>query len=391
MNRKQLLSIQTCTNLIATLVLCFHFINGVFGIAGISIVNIAFILLLELIVLKNRKFQLNIHIAFVCAFIILEFLISALRLVDISNTFSYLQYFLVFSVAAMIAGDMEIDIESVLKSILYVGLFGILILLMRGFSGMDSGTAMGISYSILPVFFSSVIIFLNSKKLRIYAIVSMILDLFVFVRIAPRGIWLNCIVFLFFIILLKIKNSKSAKNQRVIQICALAVALAVVWIVSNNLYEIVIWLDSFMYDKFKISVGALKKMIFYFNKGDLANGRNDLWSNAKAYISQAPFLGNGIGYFESHNYGAHPHNIILQALCEKGVIIGSILIIVVYGKAITLLFRIQDIDEDTSSYFSVIVITCGLVLLLYSSSYWLWVPFWYCLGFLISKRNKHSY
>lgn len=195
MNRKPLLSIQTCTNLIATLVLCFYFINGVFGIAGISIVNIAFILLLELIVLKNRKFQLNILIAFVCAFIILEFLISALRLADISNTFSYLQYFLVFSVAAMIAGDMEIDIESVLKSILYVGLFGILVLLMRGFSGMDSSTTMGISYSILPVFFSSVIIFLNNKKLRIYAIVSMILDLFVFVKIAPRGIWLTCIVF----------------------------------------------------------------------------------------------------------------------------------------------------------------------------------------------------
>ena len=195
MNRKPLLSIQTCTNLIATLVLCFYFINGVFGIAGISIVNIAFILLLELIVLKNRKFQLNILIAFVCAFIILEFLISALRLADISNTFSYLQYFLVFSVATMIAGDMEIDIESVLKCILYVGLFGILVLLMRGFSGMDSSTTMGISYSILPVFFSSVIIFLNNKKLRIYEIVSMILDLFVFVKIASRGIWLTCIVF----------------------------------------------------------------------------------------------------------------------------------------------------------------------------------------------------
>ena len=170
------------------------------------------------------------------------------------------------------------------------------------------------------------------------------------------------------------------KNGIIIAVVVLA------WLIIHNLYDVVVWADSFLNSTFNVSIGALRKIIYYYKKGDLLNGRNDLWDTARGYISESPFLGNGIGYFEYKNEGAYPHSILFQAMCEIGILFGGIVLLLLIIKSIKILFATDKSVLYDRYCYSVLVISTGVLILFYSSSYWLWVPFWYYVGYLLQLQ-----
>lgn len=378
-----------CSNWMAAQILCFHFINGAVGISGISVVNIAFIAVLLFVSLPAKYFLEKKHIYILVVCVILMFVISFCRVPNLMYTISYMGYFLAFGVISLLVGAMKVDVECVVKNILYIGIVGFCFYLIRGFEGMDSSTTMGITYSMCPILFSAIISLINYKNKKLVAGLCVILSLYIFIHHAPRGVWLITAVFVFFSCFYKAVQSKSNCVANTKKFAIIIALLILLYLLINNLIELVTWADSFTNNTFNVSISALKKILFYSKKGDLLNGRNSLWSTAFTYISESPFFGKGIGYFECENAGAYPHNLILQAMCENGALFGGIAFLLLMIKSLTILFTTNKSVSFDRYCYSVMIITVGIVMLFYSSSYWLWVPFWYNVGYLMSDNVNH--
>ena len=378
--------IDNCSNWIAALILCFHFVNGAVGISGISVVNIAFISVLLFFSLSEKNFLINKHIFFLIIGVIFIFLLSICRIQNATYTISYMGYFLAFGVVSLLAGALKVDVKIVVENILYVGIVGLCFYLFRGFDGLASSTTMGMTYSMCPILFSAIIALINYKKKRLIAGACTILSLYIFVQHAPRGLWLTIVFFAFFCCFYKVVQSRSAFKTKIKKIGVIITVLVLVCVLINNLIEIVMWVDSFLNNTFNISIGALKKIMYYHKQEDLLNGRNALWNTTRTYISESPFFGKGIGYFEYKNEGAYPHNILFQAMCEIGVLFGGIALLMLIIKSLKILFTTNKSVLYDRYCYSTMVITVGVVMLFFSSSYWIWIPFWYCMGNLISNN-----
>lgn len=377
-------------NLIAALILCFHFVNGAIGIQGISAINIAFILGLEVIYIFRKGLKINKYAVLLILSILIVFLFSFLRLSDTHNTLSYFAYFIAFGIVSLLSGTETVNPEKVVKTVLYIGFIGICVYLFRGFESYNSSDTMGISYAMLPVFFSSIIAIAYYKHIRFLALVCAILSLYIYFLYSPRGVWVTILFFGFFFVLFKIVHYKNNYTQSRIKIIFLILIIIGSWVFIANLYEIINWLDQFVENVFHVSISALNKILFYYKKGDLLNGRIEIWGLAWSYIEQSPFFGNGIGYFENMYRDAHPHNILLQAMCEQGIIVGGAAVAWLLVNSLRSLLRTSSSITCENYCYSLMVITLGLVPLFYSSSYWLWVPFWYFVGYLISNYMKGS-
>lgn len=391
MNYQNKLKIIDYPSIIASMVLCFHFINGVIGVGGVSVLNILIIIILTILALKEKRFSFNKYILFSIIMIIFDFIISFIRVSDITYTVRYLSYFITFSIVAMLSGSEKINIPKVIKNNIYIGIVGLLVYFIRGFGEYNSSITMGISYSLLPIFFSAIISIINYRQERLVSIICTFLIFYFYILVAPRGVWLVLGFYLFFLIMFRICQTKKYITRMIIKISILSISTFLIFLISENLYEIIYWLNSMLISKFDLSINALNKILFYLYKGDLVNGRFELWDLAKLYILESPILGHGIGYFEVVNLGAHPHNIILQLMCEKGIFFGGIIALVIYGKAICILLTTDKIIQNDQYDYIAMVILCGFVMLFYSSSYWLWVPFWYGLSYIFIGHNCYIY
>lgn len=376
------------SNWIAALILCFHFVNGAVGISGISVVNIAFIAVLLLVSLEKKHFFVNKYIFYLIICVVFIFVWSAFRIPDMTYTISYMGYFLAFGVVSLLAGSMRVDTENVIENVLHIGIVGFCFYLLRGFGGLDSSTTMGMTYSMCPILFSAIIALINYKNKRLIASVCTIISLYIFVQHAPRGLWLTIAFFALFCCFYKVVQSQNNMKAKIKKVGVIITVGAVVYWIINNLIEIVIWVDSFFNNTFNISISALKKILYYYRQEDLLNGRNSLWNTASMYISESPLFGKGIGYFEYKNEGTYPHNIIFQALCEFGVLFGGIVLLVLIVKSLKILFATNKGVLYDRYCYSVMVITVGIVMLFFSSSYWIWVPFWYFVGRLVANDIK---
>lgn len=375
-------------DLAAALTLCFHFINGAIGIDGISAVNIAVIWgLLILIFCKKKEVNCQLGLFLTVAYFLLGFAISFIRLENISNTLRYLAYFFAFDLVAFYIGGQKVSIERVQKYMVAIGVVGLAVYLLRGFDGVDSGITMGISYAILPVFLSSVVVLFCYKDFRIWSLTCTVLSLYIYIRVSPRGVWLSILFFAFFLFMYLLTRNKPKQKQLLIRALLMVLVLCVVILFVNNLYEVVVWLNNFLKNTLHISISALNKIIFYYKKNDLINGRGELWETGIAYIQASPIIGSGIGYFENFHDGAHPHNILIQAMCERGIIYTGFLLLVALKAVKTLLMPNTSITLERYGYLAVIT-TAGVFMLFYSSSVWLWVPFWYFLGYVLFQIKE---
>ena len=160
-----------------------------------------------------------------------------------------------------------------------------------------------------------------------------------------------------------------------------------------RLSAILRWINDILVEKFDIHIYALWKYLYYVDKGNLSNGRNELYEAAVDAISRGGVLGNGIGYFESLSIegipeGTYVHNCVLQALSEGGLIFTIPLIVLVLFSTYILIAKTNCMNNKEYLYFAM-VFSYGTIMLFYSSVYWIWVPFWYFVGFLMYQGKKY--
>jgi len=81
----------------------------------------------------------------------------------------------------------------------------------------------------------------------------------------------------------------------------------------------VIYLASFWFEPI---LSILNRFTQQIQKGDIASGRFEIWSEALTAFWESPVFGKGWGWFRYNNsFGAafHAHNCYLQWLCELGI------------------------------------------------------------------------
>lgn len=374
-------------NWIATLVLLFPFINGAIGVDGASLITLAMIGVLFLASMHQDKYKmLPVGIAFLLLISII-FIISFLRIEPLSYTINYLLYFSAFNVIALFAGMLRVDVKMVIEHSVLVGCVGVFIYWARGTTYENTGIQMGTAYAMIGILFSSIIAILIRTKYKIFAIINVLLVFLLYVQKAPRGIWLSIgfyVAFLTFYLLTK--NLNRAKG---ILVKFLLMGIAVVFIFGflTNMSNILLCINDYLIDKFNIQVYALWKFSYYLQKGDLLNGRSEIWESAISAIREGGFFGNGIGYFESIMEGGHTHNIVLQTLCEAGIVFFIPLTYMLIKSIYILIVMTNRIESKEYLYF-LLLFSYGVVMLFYSSAHWLWVPFWFFVGYFIGNRKR---
>lgn len=114
------------------------------------------------------------------------------------------------------------------------------------------------------------------------------------------------------------------KKKKPIHYILISLALIVVLVLLANLKPIVLWINQEIFVKYDIDFRFWQKIRAFVVSGDwnkLFSGRLDIWNNAIELIKQRPFIGWGLGYFESvYGEGCYTHNIILEVAVEIGII-----------------------------------------------------------------------
>ena len=137
------------------------------------------------------------------------------------------------------------------------------------------------------------------------------------------------------------------------------------------------------------SVSILVKTERLSAKGDLLNGRLDIWGSTLRHIASSPILGNGIGSTRRLSNGdyPHPHNFALQLLQDCGVISLALIAIVCFG--VVYLFKH---GRDDNKLMLLFLFSISIPIAMLSGDIWKNSSFWLFVGYSLSTliRKRHG-
>lgn len=378
-------------NWLTTVVLCFFFINAVIGIPGSSYLTLTILLILCIISIKKKKFDVYPSAMIFVGVILTLFLVSFFRVRDVTYTILYFEYFGGFCIVSFLAGLQNICVAKVIAHMSPVGFVGMIVVLIRGFSAFDGPALMGLSYAILPLLLSSVIGLYLDRITRFLSIANIVMIVFCFINIAPRGIWIVVACFMAIYGFYILCKSKRVGNRLVKEVLFILVFFVIIISVLANLSDIFLGINDFLSSEYNLEIYALKKYEFYFRKGNILNERGEIWGDALNCIKENFWFGGGVGYFEILEEGEYAHNLLLQVMCEGGIfsLIPTVLVVL---KSLRELVRIPQKKERNKYLFFALTFSYGVVMLFYSSVHWKFTPFWFFLGYfykniMISKQS----
>lgn len=373
-------------SILTALYLCLFYINSVIKINGIGYVTVFGVILACFFALAQRQVIVYREWILIIIYILFIYCLSIFRLGLNSFTFDYLLHFLSFGVIGVLLGMQETRVKYIVKYIVIIGLIGMpRILYFYGNMLNDSDpVVMGVVYAMLPVLLSSFIGWLYNYKYKIAGLILGIEILFLYFKIGSRGVIVASGVFIIWILYYQIYVKKRKTDVAIMPIVLVIIALCLGIFFFLNITDVVKQMVSFLETYFGVHIYALDKILFYsLVKEDILNGRGELWVNAWKMAGDHIIIGNGIGYYEIMN-GSYPHNFVLQAIDEAGLLFICPLIIVILRILVWLLFSRANSEKY---YFVSLLFVSGIMPLLFSSSYWYMNPFWYFLGYTI-KRLK---
>lgn len=242
---------------------------------------------------------------------------------------------------------------------------------------VDTGVMMGLSYAIMPSFLCSLLMLFRDEKL-FWKILSFILfssGLYIYMLIGSRG----CYVVIIGFILLYIVNKKfKSIKSRIVTVITIAIIGNVI---MNNFILVFEWLANVL-SRLGIEVYAIQKMLFYYSIDKADNGRNELSDIAWKGIEESPF-GHYIGSFELAN-DTYTHNLFLQMTWDYGII-GFIFISIIYIKSLNYFICLDSNDRNHDVCF--VIFSSSMIMLLFSSTYWLLPCFWLWLKFILKNKK----
>ena len=374
-------------NLIAAIIICFSLINGAIGIDGISYATIAFVFVLALYGIAKKCTKIYKYPCLIVLYILLFFLFSLLTVTNTEYTVYYLKYFIGFCLISLFAGTQKIAIMKVLKYVEIIGLVCVGMFIVRGLGNYDASIQMGISYTMLPVFYAALINIKGKYYNRILSALNIIFILWCYIAVAPRGIWLNVAITIALYFFVMFGKSGTVKSKLILRFFLMFLGIIGIIAIYRYFGDILLWLSEWIYKITNVKVYALDKMVYLLNSRNLSNGRDDLVMLAEKLIHGHFVFGRGIGYFEViQGTGGYVHNIIYQAICEAGAFF-LIPLVVLSVCLLKYLLHIEKNQNQLEMSFFLLLLANGYVLLFYSSVYWKLLTFWFLVGYVIKIKN----
>lgn len=378
------------TSWLAAIVVCFNYICGVVALPRISIVLSIALIAFLLYLIKLHKIRVYFSFLFIFASVVFAFIISLLVIPNSERTIDYLLRFLLYDLIAFLIGYQIINKENVIKYTVIIGLVGLPLLLTKDLMILKTNNRMGISYACLPVLIASIIGLRYEKRYKIMGIIILVAIFFKMYTYAPRGIWVLVVSCVGLLIFYRIIFGKTKKIRIISSIIVLLLAFLGFIYAICNIDDIIKSINQFLISTFNLHIYALDKYIRYLEQDKLLNGRDVIWTLAIECIQKNPLLGCGIGYIEDLTRGAYCHNIFLQSFCETGLFFGVPTI--VYSVSLIHQILKQAVSRDEKQYIWLIfTFTVGWEMLLFSSVYWMYSPFWLFMGAYINNDKVFDY
>lgn len=373
-------------NMLATLAFSVHYFIAILGgsILGMSIIYSIFFI-------QSYRRKIKLKKEYIVIIFILFFLLcfSELKLNFLKTTDEYFINFICFDVVLFFIGGIKFNKSKVIQYSVILGFIGLPIFIFKVSILYDN---MGVGYSVLPLFLISIISLITSSSIIIKTCA--ICNIFTFglfyAKEGMRGIVLAIIVFFILLLYVSLVSKIKKKYRRNFGITVIGIISVLIIVILKNLNIIILKINFILAKNFHFEIYALKKFLFYIEKGDISNGRSALMRKVVQMIKESPITGKGIGYLES-NIFTYAHNIFLQVTCEFGVL-GLLVITYIFIYSLRIIFfvlpykyRLSEVEKKESVFFLVIFIT-GIFFLLYSSVYWIYGGFWFFLGLLVRRK-----
>ena len=234
--------------------------------------------------------------------------------------------------------------------------------------------------------FSSFICCVDAFKSRnIIKKVIVIFSLFSILIVGSRGAAVSVVVFVVFYFIF-LRNKTFSRNQ-IITFTLIILFLALFLILNNN---IMLWLRDFL-----SQIGFNSRSINKLIEGTLFydEGRSNIAATVWEAIKQRPVVGNGIFgdrvalATSPYGKGTYAHNLFLELLCQYGVLLGGVLIILYLFNSIKALFIKKCIKLH---YIYICSFSAIFFKLMVTGTYLGDFGFWFFIGMIYKVIKNHK-
>ncbi|MBN2770552.1 MAG: O-antigen ligase family protein [Spirochaetes bacterium] len=343
-------------------------ISGGIFIISLSIIAIQFY--------SRKGISISLKSILMILYILIIFLFSFL--INDNNYYaidSILKFF-IFGIIPIYLSNCDFDEILVLKLILVIGFISLPFLTTRNYHDIASEYKMGLSYAILPIFFSAIILASEKYLYKIISWVVIIACVIILIDIGSRGavVSLFCFISVFFF-------SKLIKRE-FLKYASLLLFTGLFFVLIENIWSVLSWLQ-FSLMKYDMSIYALDKTILYYGQDKLLNFRDYLWVSAIDGIKDSFLIGNGIGSFQLI-HGTYVHNIFLQSIWEGGLLLFIPVVAVFFISLMTILHN----SFSEKNIFLIYLLSLSFFSLLFSSMFWMNQNLWLLIGIVLNNYSK---
>lgn len=318
---------------------------------------------------RNIKFPKTyiIYIIFVLIIFIVSIINNGLRKTIIER----FMFFIGFLIIPSICFRHDTNIKYIVNSILIISGILTVPLLFANLGNYNGGEKMAISYYMLPTYLAMIMtFFLDDKNSIGKKIIKTILILSVFypyisflIMYASRGI----IVAMVICIIMCVTVNKKTRTKLII--LAVTFLLCIIGVI---IFKPTVITFNNVLSKMNIKVEAINKSAKLLENNAFDNGRNKVYTRALEEIKRHPLIGNGIGDY-AEKYTTYPHNILLQAWYEGGIVFLFVMIFIIgYGAYIFILDKDMSIDEK---YALILFTSLSIIRLMLSYEFWKEISF----------------
>lgn len=301
-------------------------------------------------------------------------------LYDFPSLRGYSISFFLFSIIFFFILSDKIEFNQLYK---YLGIILFIcspIVVLASIYKFDSGMMLGLNYSILPNFVSSIVcleIAYRDNRIRNIMLFNIVIYSYFFIKFGNRGIFL-CL-FVYFLIRVIYKPTLKIKQKFVNSL--IVIFLSSIFVIY--LKQIVSFTVQ-IFNLFGIQFYALDKMMKLLYENGIDNGRTYIAAKVFQQLdSNFSFLfGRGVGFFEYYTH-TYTHNLYLQYLIEGGLF--YLIVPIVY--TILLIYQIFILTDEMQK-FLVLIFVITIVMLNFSLTYWLVSWYWFSIYYIFNITDK---
>lgn len=239
---------------------------------------------------------------------------------------------------------------------------------------IDTTYDLGVGYSIM--FILVIFLCMYSERKRIIYLIAAGYSLVLVLNNGSRGALIGLALGISLLMICRDNTRKWGFKQKLL----IVLLLIMVVVAFGFLDQIVVWIGKTL-NNMGFNSRTINAMLSSTLFDD--NGRNRITERALIAIEEGGVFGLGAfgdrPYIAPYYWWGYSHNIVLEIICDFGIIFGIILLGMLLKNLIHILFAPK--DKESKYVFIVMLSSCGKLFV--SDTIWGYPQFWALLGFMV--------